>query len=255
MKTQKSTAHVTIDLDDVRRAGGVKAALAAWCEQSDDTSCGVIGPSFSCSGPGSGWQINHDESDYASRAFRGGALYYLDIDDGRLIGCESAEDADETCTYRDISADGQTWINDLRGSDPGFPDVDPARMTAEERDTLATYLRADDPSLTDDAQGLSSDVADEIEALDAELPDDVQRDMGGGLYREGSWSDESVVCIECPDIEDAMDEPPMVAEMAAAVISYHHPESPCRKWRELIEQIRAAAEALEDIDIDDLPSE
>lgn len=51
------------------------------------------------------------------------------------------------------------------------------------------------------------------------------------------------------------DEPALVAEMAKAVVRYHHPESPCGEWRKLVERVRAVGEALADLDINDLPSE
>lgn len=180
----KKTAHLTIDLADVQRAGGVPQAIAAWCDESDDTSCGVIGPSFSTSGPGPGWSIQHDESDFAARAVEGGALYYIDIDDGRMIAAEE----------------------------------------------------------------VSEDEQDE----DGEWPADVIHDLGGTHSRLGDWSDNSVVRVECPSIDDALEHPAIVAEMAQAVIDHHHVESDCGEWRMLIESIRNAAEALEDIDVDDL---
>ena len=182
---RKKTAHVTIDLDDVRSAGGVKQALAAWCEDSDDTSCGIVGPSFSTSGPGSGWSVQHNENDYARRAFTEGALHYLDVDDGKLMSV--------------------------------------AEATEDERDK------------------------------DGNLPDDVLTDIGGCVYRIGEWTDESVVRIECPEMDDAMAVPKLVAEMASAVIAHHHAASDCNAWRTLIAQIREAAEALENIDLDDFP--
>lgn len=84
--SKKTKAHVSIDLSDVVKHGGVEQAILAWASESDDTSSGVIGSSFSCSGPGSGWQKNHDASDYAARALDAGygAMYYLDEADGRL---------------------------------------------------------------------------------------------------------------------------------------------------------------------------
>jgi len=168
MTTKSKTTHVTIDLDDVRKAGGVRQALAAWCEEESNlTACGVIGPSFSTSGPGSGWTCECDASDYASRAMHGGALYYLDLDDGRL-------------------ASSPDWTDDDYHDEP-------------------------------------------IE-----------------------WSDASVVRIDCPDVEEAMENIDIVAEMARSVIDYHGAESDRAEWRTLIEAIRRAAEVLEDIDIDHL---
>ncbi len=95
----RKTAHVVIGLDDVVRHGGVRQAIAAWCEESDSTACGIIGPSFSTSGPGPGWSIQHDRQDYAARALSngeyGGALYYLDADSGRLAQLEGDEDDED----------------------------------------------------------------------------------------------------------------------------------------------------------------
>lgn len=99
-----SSAHVQIDLYDVIAAGSVNEALQKWCGKSDHTSCGVVGPSFSTSGPGSGWSVQHDEDDFALRAMVEGAVYYLDTTTGRLIEAESAEDAEwgEDGVHRDM---------------------------------------------------------------------------------------------------------------------------------------------------------
>jgi hypothetical protein len=48
------------------------------------------------------------------------------------------------------------------------------------------------------------------------------------------------------EVERAMD-----AADNGQVIDHHHPESDCAAWRTLIELIRAAAEELEDIDLDE----
>jgi hypothetical protein len=180
----KTRAHVTIDLGDVARAGSVEAALHAWCRESDSTSSGVVGPSFSTSGPGPGWSVQHDETDFAQRAMREGAQYYLDAADGRLISAEYVEDEDE----------------------------------------------------------------DEDE-------DETLTDLGGCKFRVGDWSDDSVVRIECPSIEDAIEAPERVAEMAQAVIDHHAAKSDCGAWQKLIESIRGAAEALEQIDLAELASD
>lgn len=172
MSKTTSKAHVTLDLDDVRHAGGVEQAIIAWSKESDTTSAGVVGPSFSTSGPGPGWSKNHDATDYAARAVKGGAMYYLDETDG----------------------------------------------------TLATAVE------TNDEDGIRCE---------------------GGVY-EIEWSDASVVCLVCPDIEDAIEEPKFVAEMAQAVIDYHGPMSDRKAWAELVREIKAAADALEDIDADDI---
>lgn len=90
-----SKAHCILDLDDVRKAGSVSAAIEQWAKDSSDTDSGVIGSSFVTSSPGSGWSQNFGASDYALRAFEGGALYYLDSYDGRLQSAESAEEGEE----------------------------------------------------------------------------------------------------------------------------------------------------------------
>lgn len=178
MTAKKLTAaHIVIDLDDVRTAGSVESAIAAWCERSDDTACGVVGPAFSTSGPGSGWSVNHSTDDFARRALAEGALHYIDAADGRMISADAVDEGDE---------DG----------------------------------------------------------------DDVLRDIGGCAYRVGDWSDESVVRLECPDIEDAVRHPAEFAAMARAVADTHGAESDTAEWRDLIARVRAAADALDGIEID-----
>lgn len=90
-----SKAHCVLDLDDVRKAGGVQAAIEEWCSASDDTSTGVVGSSFATSGPGSGWSKQFGAAEFAVAAFKGGAVYYLDSSDGRLCTTEPADEDDE----------------------------------------------------------------------------------------------------------------------------------------------------------------
>ena len=175
--------EITIDLDDVIRAGGVVQALHAWCETSDDTSSGVVGPSYSTSGPGSGWSIQYDESDYARRAIVEGAMYYLAAD-GRIVAA--------------------------------------ARVDEDERDG------------------------------DDQWPTDTFPAMDGCHYRLCDWTDESVVCLVCPDADDAVEYPRETAEMAQAVIDYHHYRSDVTEWHRLILAIRTAADVLGDIDLSSL---
>lgn len=92
--SSKQKAHCVIDLQDVVAAGSVQKAIEQWAKDSDDTCSSVVGMEFSTSGPGSGWSRTHDSDDFASQAFRGGALYYLDSSDGRLKGVEGAEEGD-----------------------------------------------------------------------------------------------------------------------------------------------------------------
>lgn len=74
-----------INIHNVNEHGSISAAIEARAKDSDSIASGIIGPSFSCSGPGSGWQKNHDVSDYAERALMDdyGAASYIDSDDGR----------------------------------------------------------------------------------------------------------------------------------------------------------------------------
>lgn len=76
------------------------------------------------------------------------------------------EDMESTYDYRDIGDDGRQWIDRLSRSDSGFPAIDNlCAMSEEERDMLAGYLRAEDPSLSDGDMEFSAGVAEEIESL------------------------------------------------------------------------------------------
>ncbi len=94
MKKAKS-AHVSIELRDVHKAGSVEGALLAWAAESDTTAAGVIGSSFSTGGPRPGWSERYNADDFASRAFAAGALHYLDETDGRLKSKREADEDDE----------------------------------------------------------------------------------------------------------------------------------------------------------------
>jgi hypothetical protein len=61
---------------------------------------------------------------------------------------------------------------------------------------------------------------------------------------ELEWSDDSVVRIECPSIEDAIEHPAIVAEMVRSVIDYHGVCSDRKEWHDLIQQIQSASEEL-----------
>lgn len=66
-------------------ATSIADAIEKIAQESDTIASGIIVPSFSCSGPGAGWQKNHDVHDYAMRALEEsyGALSYIDSEDGR----------------------------------------------------------------------------------------------------------------------------------------------------------------------------
>lgn len=212
-------AHVKIDLRDVVNAGGVSEAIVAWANDSDTTSSGVIGSTFSCSGPGSGWQKNHDASDYAERALEEsyGALYYIDADDGRL-----ASMTDDATEYAIVDASGEYLSTGERS-----PASDEA-LTWESESEAEEYL-------DDGFEGERE--TDKVVCLSE--PKMV-------------WTDESVVELVCPDIDEAMEHPVEVAEMARAVINTHSPMSDRAEWKKLVEAIQEAGEALSSIDADNL---
>ena len=223
----KTTTPLTVDLRAVRIAGSVRAAIEAWCAKSDDTACGVIGPSFSTSGPGSGWSIQHDASDYASRALSRdyGALYYLDAEDGRL-----AQLVDDDAPV--------AWA--------GVQTVETFRRTCPE--CSGDVLDHAGDILPDDAIITVSD--DGMEYCIGEYDgNQTWIETGSDKPQHIEWSDGSVVEIECPDAAVAIEEPELVAEMARAVADYHHDASDLDAWRRLLASVATAAEALEDIRI------
>ena len=87
------TPTIKLTLAKIRKAGSIAAAIEAYCEEHYSIASGIIGPSFACSGPGSGWQRNFGVNDYASRALSDefGARYYVDSEDGR---CAELDDED-----------------------------------------------------------------------------------------------------------------------------------------------------------------
>lgn len=86
MSTNQTRYRITLSIGYVRTSRTVRAAILSVCDSSDYLASGVIGPSFSTSGPGSGWQRQHGSNDYARRALDDdyGARGYVDADDGRL---------------------------------------------------------------------------------------------------------------------------------------------------------------------------
>lgn len=63
----------------------IAEAIEEIAREHDSIASGIIGPSFSTSGPGSGWSKQHDCHDYARRALIGdyGACSYIDSSNGR----------------------------------------------------------------------------------------------------------------------------------------------------------------------------
>ncbi len=94
---------IKIDIDDVRKHRTVEAAIHAQCGEDSDHAAGVVGSSFSTSGPGPGWSRTHDECDFARRALSEGAQGYIDATDGRVATLEEADEDDDT---QDCITDG-----------------------------------------------------------------------------------------------------------------------------------------------------
>lgn len=270
-------AHLSIDLDDVIRYGGVREAIAAWCEASGDTACGVVGPSFATSGPGSGWSREHDSQDFAVRAVEEGGLYYLDLDDGRLVKSEEATLDDEWSRARPYQGDYTAVVDGFVGAPAGeeviLLRISPLRgapHVVHTRDGGESWLIDEDDEI-DPAVFAPINDDERVEALEGlyrawEMPDAEWRTTDGDLLDEdalirsmgetlylGEWTRDSVVEIVCPDVGDAVEHPAEVAQMAHAVIDYHGAESDCDAWRDLVAAIKTAAEALDDIEIDAFP--
>ena len=66
-------------------ATSIADAIEKIAQESETIASGIIGPSFSCSGPGPGWSRQYDVTDYAKRALADdyGANSYIDSSDGR----------------------------------------------------------------------------------------------------------------------------------------------------------------------------
>jgi hypothetical protein len=99
--------EITLSLVDEH--GSIAAAIEAACEDHDTLASGIVGPSFSTSGPGAGWTKQHGASDYAARALGGddGAIGYIDSSDGRLATMEDGEIVWSEETVVEIVDDGE----------------------------------------------------------------------------------------------------------------------------------------------------
>lgn len=75
--------------------------------------------------------------------------------------------------YDASDVNGYEFLRDMRNAAPESycPEVDLANMSAEERDAVCAYLRADDGSLSEEDQEFCTEIADEIEALEAQEPE------------------------------------------------------------------------------------
>ena len=76
------------------------------------------------------------------------------------------------------------------------------------------------------------------EQVGAESTDpDAIMDIGGSYYTVSDWSETSVVELEVPTIDEALERPDVARKMARAAKSTHHAESDTSAWMELIEEL------------------
>lgn len=76
------------------------------------------------------------------------------------------------------------------------------------------------------------------EQVGAESTDpDAIMDIGGSYYTVSDWSETSVVELEVPTIDEALERPDVARKMARAAKSTHHAESDITAWAELIEEL------------------
>lgn len=174
------------------------------------------------------------------------ATVVIDLDDVRKAG--SVEDAiHEFCKHSDGVASGVHGM-EFSTSGPGSG----WSRTHGINEFSAVALSEGATAYVDATDG---------KAIHSIMPDDdtdagdILTDIGGCEYVVGDWSDESEVYVECPDVEEAIENAALVAEMAKSVIDHHHALSDTKAWRKLIEAIQEAAEAFSGIDADELPSE
>lgn len=98
--------------------------------------------------------------------------------------------------------------------------------------------------------GCDPSASSAIDPSDGRLAHGVDPDDGAEYEGEIAWEDDSCVHVEVPDVDEAIEHPSLVAEMAQSVIDHHGPESDRAEWRNLVSILRDAAEAMEDIDLD-----
>ena len=66
---------------------------------------------------------------------------------------------------------------------------------------------------------------------------DAMMDIGGSYYTVSDWSQASVVELEVPTIDEALEQPYVARKMARAAKSTHHAKSDLSGWNELIEEL------------------
>ena len=65
------------------------------------------------------------------------------------------------------------------------------------------------------------------------------------------WTPDSVVRVECPEIDQAILFPAQTAAMARSVVAHHGTRSDRKAWRDLLRSIRSAWTETWDIDMED----
>jgi hypothetical protein len=76
------------------------------------------------------------------------------------------------------------------------------------------------------------------EQVGAEITNpDALMDIGGSYYTISDWSEYSVVELEVPTIDEALERPEVARKMARAAKLTHHAESDLDGWKELIEEL------------------
>lgn len=77
----------------------------------------------------------------------------------------------------------------------------------------------------------------QVKPTDDTPEDEILEDIGGSRYLVGDWSDESVVELAVPDIEDAVAYPDIARHMCDVAGRYHSDRSDVDAWCELIEHM------------------
>jgi hypothetical protein len=177
-------AIVTLGIRDVRAAGSVEDAIVAWSEQSEDTSSGIHG-----------W-APPTEDGRAQMAIEGGAMHYIDCDDGRLISAipvQLVSGDGEDAVYEDGDGDEVDPADVIRDCGGGYsvlgdwsdesvvrlecPDIADA---VEHPDTVAMMVRAvidTHDAMSDRASWAKlvrsiRDAAESLDGIDADDLDD-----------------------------------------------------------------------------------
>lgn len=76
------------------------------------------------------------------------------------------------------------------------------------------------------------------EQVNAESTDpNARMDIGGSYYTISDWSEYSVVELEVPTIDEALERPDVARKMAGAAKAWHFAESDLSGWTELIEEL------------------